>query len=554
MAVVQISKIQHRRGKETTTGVPQLASAELGWAVDTQKLYIGNGSVDEGAPAVGNTEILTEQTNIFELLNQYEFKGNTDATVQTGEFANDPIKRNLQDRLDDIVSVKSFGALGDGSTDDTVAIQRAIDQIFLNSGDKFNPISRRSLKFEAGVYKIIGTIYIPPYANIIGDGPDKTIIRMFPDATELTPTGKAVFQTVGGDSTPGSYVEFASIQNLYRPQKIEIRGVTLDVDSSISVYAPLMYMDIMTESLIENCKFRGKWSSLDGLDTTQVGIDIRGLSATTSTNNILRNCEFTQLSIGIQSLYNTKNITVSDSYFHFLHVGIDLARSSSGTGSQSQGPRHYIIKSNKFDKIDDYGLYVGAPNNVKPYGHTTIGNLFLDVSNNGNGQNSPQEAVIMFGVDGCESIGDFFERESLINNSVPADQFGAPFKPVVDGYHFTKSRIRQEELAEVDAPTQIIKLPFTKDKIAYIDYLIVKNGTSSDTTRQGKLTLTIRDDGNINLTDSYSHTGTSDGAVDWTAVLDDLDSTVGSETVLVKYRNPVGNGVGTLTYSISYFA
>ena len=552
MAVVQISKIQHRRGKETITGLPQLASAELGWAIDTQKLYIGNGSVDEGAPAVGNTEILTEKTNIFDLLDQYEFKGNTDATVQTGEFANDPVKRTLQDRLDDIVSVKSFGALGDGTTDDTEAVQRAIDQIFLNSGDKFDAISRRTLKFEAGVYKIIGTIYIPPYANIIGDGPDKTIIRMFPDASELTPTGKAVFQTVGGSSTPGSYVTFASIQNITRPQKIEIRGITLDVDSSVTVHAPLMYMDNMTESLIENCKFKGSWNTLDGLNLTKIGIDIRGLGALTSENNIIRNCEFNELSIGVYSIYDVKTITISDCRFYFGHVAIDLGRTSSGSGSQSQGPRHFIIKSNRFDKIDDFGIAVHKPNaTVNPYGHTSTGNIFLDVSNNSNGQNAPQESVIKFETDGCESIGDFFEREVQINNSVNSV---VPYKPNVDGYHFTHSRIRKEDLAEVDAPTQIIKLPFTKDKIAYIDYLIVKDGTSSDTTRQGRLTITIRNDANVNVTDSYSHTGSSDGAVEWSAVLDDLDSTAGSETVIVNYRNPIGNGVGTLTYSISYFA
>lgn len=46
MAVVQISKIQVRRGKKNSgSGLPQLASGELGWAVDTQELFIGNGSV-----------------------------------------------------------------------------------------------------------------------------------------------------------------------------------------------------------------------------------------------------------------------------------------------------------------------------------------------------------------------------------------------------------------------------------------------------------------------------------------------------------------------------
>ena len=53
MAVVQISKIQVRRGQKNLTGsVPQLSSAEFAWAVDTQELFIGNGSVAEGAPAV----------------------------------------------------------------------------------------------------------------------------------------------------------------------------------------------------------------------------------------------------------------------------------------------------------------------------------------------------------------------------------------------------------------------------------------------------------------------------------------------------------------------
>lgn len=551
MAVVQISKIQHRRGKETITGLPQLASAELGWAVDTQKLYIGNGSVSEGAPAVGNTEILTEKTNIFQLLDQYQFQGNTDATVQTGEFSNDPVKRNIQQRLDDIVSIKSFGVVGDGVTDDTSALQRAVDQIFLNSGDKFNANSRRALKLEAGSYKVTNTIHIPPYANIIGDGPDKTIITMHVDPNELSQTAKPVFQTVGGDSTPGSYVEFASMQNLSRPQNIMIQGVTLSVDSAVTADAPLMYLDNTTESIIDNVKFTGTWNALDGLDAAQCGIELRGLGALTSENVLISNCQFTQLSIGVYSIFDTQTITIKDSLFTFGHVGVDLGRTSSGSGSQSQGPRHYLITNSKFDKIDDFGIAVHAPNNTTPFGHTSSSNIFVDVGNNGNGQNSPQTSVIKFDGELCQSIGDFFERDAFVNeNSLSA----VPFKPTVDGLHHTQTRMKTATLAEVDAPTQIIKLPFTKDKIAYIDYLIVKDGTSSDTTRQGRITLSVRDDSNINLTDSYSHTGNSDGAVEWTANLDDMDSTAGSETLLIKYRNPIGNGAGTLSYTISYFA
>jgi hypothetical protein len=58
MAVIQISRIQHRRGLQAD--LPNLASGELGWSVDTRQLYIGNGTIEEGAPSLGKTEILTQ--------------------------------------------------------------------------------------------------------------------------------------------------------------------------------------------------------------------------------------------------------------------------------------------------------------------------------------------------------------------------------------------------------------------------------------------------------------------------------------------------------------
>jgi hypothetical protein len=57
MAVTQKSKIQIRRGRREN--LPQLAGGELGWAVDTQQLFIGNGTFEEGAASEGNTEIIT---------------------------------------------------------------------------------------------------------------------------------------------------------------------------------------------------------------------------------------------------------------------------------------------------------------------------------------------------------------------------------------------------------------------------------------------------------------------------------------------------------------
>jgi hypothetical protein len=63
VAIVQISRITNRKGLQEN--LPQLAGAELGWSIDSRRLYIGNGTLEEGAPVIGNTEILTEFSEIL---------------------------------------------------------------------------------------------------------------------------------------------------------------------------------------------------------------------------------------------------------------------------------------------------------------------------------------------------------------------------------------------------------------------------------------------------------------------------------------------------------
>ena len=173
MPIVQISRIQHRRGLKTD--LPQLAAGELGWVVDEQRLYIGNGTVADGAPAVGNTEIMTAGTSAFTTALTYTYKGYLGNSTPISTGASGDITRTIQQVLDDHVSVKAFDAKGDNSTDDTAAIQRAIDELYSDT-DQDDVRARRILFFPAGIYKTTSAITIPPFAHLVGEGLDKTII------------------------------------------------------------------------------------------------------------------------------------------------------------------------------------------------------------------------------------------------------------------------------------------------------------------------------------------------------------------------------------------
>lgn len=249
MAVTQISRIQHRRGLEQD--LPQLASAELGWSLDTRRLYIGNGTLDEGAPTLGVTEILTQYSDLTALLGTYTFVGNaTGFAVQTGSSLLNPTVRSFQQKFDDFVNVRDFGAKGNGIDDDYAAINRAITQIYRTTLNQSDPRTRRTIYLPGGTYLTSNTIQIPPYARLVGDGIDSTIIK-----------GKFGNLSVANlcDSAFNSGASIGSGSAIL-PQSIEISGMSF-INTSAGVAYPILNIDSASNIRIVNTHFGSNVSS-----------------------------------------------------------------------------------------------------------------------------------------------------------------------------------------------------------------------------------------------------------------------------------------------------
>ena len=119
--------------------------------------------------------------------------------------------RNLQDRFADVVNVKDFGAVGDYTTDDTGAIQAAINSLPANGGTIYLP---------SGRYRTTSTILIDKeLVRIIGDGgghgANTLGIETLNNVSVCEPLGAT---QIIGDFVTGSVIRIkkpgASIQNL----------------------------------------------------------------------------------------------------------------------------------------------------------------------------------------------------------------------------------------------------------------------------------------------------------------------------------------------------
>lgn len=565
MAVVQISRIQIRRGKiNAGTGLPQLASGELAWAVDTQELYIGNGAVSEGSPAVGNTKVLTindlsSQGNILNIIS-YIYRP-SDVTINTGFDSNNPTIRTIQDRLDDTVSVYAFGAVGDGVTDDTVAIQRAIDQLFLNTA---NPASaetpegystRKTLLILPGKYLITDTLYVPSYATIVGSGIDKTQLIFDIDSS------MSAFTFVNDSSSIGNPSILSSTTYENQPRFINMSNFSVEIVGGQSTG---LILDCVRSSVFENIKLTGGWTS--GSSATSIGIKLNAFSSiVTSELNNFKNINVESFYNGIVSIGDILNNNFTGGNISNCYKGFVLGDGSDGFSTgQQYGPRETTIEGITFDNIKHHAVYL-----IRGTKNSTINCKFKNVGNNGAGNTVAVYPQVYWATVGNTSLGDRSDRPDDLAYSHPL----SVYVPEVAGHGmYVPNFYNQIDIGYQPVAYPAFRLPIATDQnsapngtIVYkIDYFY--RSRTHSFSRRGTITISADiDRGKIQLSDEFdaaADTGSVSESdlvkLDFNAKLMDSSDALYTgalgqqiSTIKVFYTNNYSADAGTFSYSYS---
>ena len=479
MAITQISRVKARSGRLENLPEP-LSGGELGWANDARRLFIGNGTLTEGAPTIGNTEILTEFSNILGLSAGYTYKGERAGyIVRTGSSDTAPVTRSLQSKIDEWVSVLDFGAKGDNETNDTDAINRALQQLFC---EQSNTEIRRALLFPAGRYLVSSAILIPPHAILIGEGIDSSLIVLDADADdEYVATTADNLQQV--DSDLGS-------DGAILPRNISVRDMAF---VALSTAAPFR-VNTAQDVTFTNVKFQAKLSLPTG-DGDVHGFEIFSNVAAASTNIQMNGCEFAGANKGLYLDDNCRGVSVTGSRFRECYTGAMVVSPDPGSGTENLRITHSY-----FDKIFESGIKVDIGNVGRVL---SAFNTFIDVGAQYNGTSAGVIfSAIDFGAANCASMMDFFKYTdpdvpTVEFNGLPSTNFTFD-DGLITGSRYEGTGYIEELSAGTTATIDTYLTPYiTSGKINY-------KITLSNSVRSGTIEFAWNGTSSVAWDDSYT--------------------------------------------------
>jgi hypothetical protein len=311
-------------------------------------------------------------------------------------FGSNTTIRTIQKKLDDFVSVKDFGAKGDGLTDDTEAINRALYEIYCR-----NSIisSRKVLYFPSGTYIVSDGINVPTNAILRGEGANNTIIKQTADSSYVS----YVMTTADNKQQVGGQIGY---NGAGLPSDITISDIGLE--SSADAFWLVNASRITLERV---GMFGGTNLPTNSGIYECTGIYIIGSAVSPPTDINFIDCYIEKFNYGVfqPDTETSRNLIFNSVTFNNLYKGMYLCNGDGQVNTMT-------ISNCIFDLIYDKAIDANYVTNI-----TSTFNSYKDVANNYLGNNNAANYVIDFGdySTGCASINDQFDRTYEENLDTP---------------------------------------------------------------------------------------------------------------------------------------
>jgi hypothetical protein len=267
--------------------------------------------------------------------------------------------RSIESKLRDVVSVKDFGAVGDGATDDTAAIQAAINYATSRS-------SGAAVRLPSGIYIISAPLNIQASGvSLVGDGSLATTVQCNNSAINLINIGSS-------DAFNGSFIVDNTISG------IGFKGFgTANPTSGVTIN-----VFVTLRTTIKDCYFQGKWRGIQfsGVGHGCLVDNCRFSTGSTLTSPIAGSCG---IAIGHYNVANGVPNALQDtddSLYYLSSYSVKISNIDMFLGS------NYLsgVFINSADGVfisNSYIGFLGGPDLLYTAAHTKHGLVNLNCSN-----------------------------------------------------------------------------------------------------------------------------------------------------------------------------
>jgi len=321
-----------------------------------------------GFVTVDGTQTLTNKTLTAPVINNAPILATGSTTTRT-----------LENRFADVINVKDFGATGNGTTDDTAAIQAAISTMGSSTG---------SLYFPEGTYKTTG-IVIDTKSNFEVFGSFAKIISTNVNYYVMMIRNSSRFAITGLD-----------LSHATQPARLNFSGIFLTGCSDFKITNNHVHNCTGGGILVDNFSTRGAIRSNTVYNTLADGIHVTGGSSVISvTGNATSNTGDDGIAVvAYRATGQTKGIAISG----------NVVKYSSSRGISCVGGIDVSITGNTISGTTYSGVLVAQEASYNTYGASNVavsGNEINDVGAYGS-PTSNYAGIQISGADTLYPIGN----------------------------------------------------------------------------------------------------------------------------------------------------